>query len=276
MLVAHVQIAAGGRILRNSWRLQQDLVERRIVALRRRFDGLRAEARRVGPDLRTQVGAGSVERLELLRQHGIRTQVSTCSRRWRSPRWALPGSGSGLGNGDNRLRARCRRGCRSHGRHRRWPRSRCWDPRHDNTSWLDSRYRAIDRLARSRTWRLLLGCGDVDLWQRRLSAGHDRCRLFLGGCRGGGRGQRQRRWRRRGLGLRSRGNHGHRRSCRLLKRRRCNRCPVGRGRLGHGSYALLTGSRCRGWRCRRGRHAGRWRTNTARDGGRRWSLADGR
>ena len=40
VLVAHMQFAAGGRILRHAGQLQQHLVERRVGALRQRLDGL--------------------------------------------------------------------------------------------------------------------------------------------------------------------------------------------------------------------------------------------
>ena len=50
VLVAHMQFAACGRILRDAGHLQQHLVQRRIVALRQRLDGLVADLIRVGAD----------------------------------------------------------------------------------------------------------------------------------------------------------------------------------------------------------------------------------
>ena len=43
VLVAHMQFAARGRILRDAGELQQHLVQRRVVALRQRLDGLMAD-----------------------------------------------------------------------------------------------------------------------------------------------------------------------------------------------------------------------------------------
>ena len=70
VLVAHVDLAAGGGILGDTGRLQQQLVDRRVGALRQRLDRLSADVIGVGAHFgQDDVVAGAIERRVLLGEH---------------------------------------------------------------------------------------------------------------------------------------------------------------------------------------------------------------
>ena len=61
VLIAHVQVAAGGRVERDAWCLQEDLVERRIRSLGRRLDVLVGKPIGIHTDLGQKVFARGIE-----------------------------------------------------------------------------------------------------------------------------------------------------------------------------------------------------------------------
>ena len=70
MLVPDVKIAARGRILGDAWRLQKDLIERRVIALRQGFDGLPVQIVTVHPDLGQDKFSGGIQALNLRNKLG--------------------------------------------------------------------------------------------------------------------------------------------------------------------------------------------------------------